>query len=107
METIVLLIIFILIPLANYVLERMRRRYQPPPSGSGRIPDMGMRRQAAPPAPPSVAGRERAPDPTAATVQRSRRHRPGHRLFRNKRDVRRVIIAMTILGPCRTYDRED
>ena len=32
MEAIILLLIFILIPLANYALEHMRRRYQPPPS---------------------------------------------------------------------------
>jgi hypothetical protein len=25
-------------------------------------------------------------------------------LFRSKRDVRRAIVAMTILGPCRAYD---
>jgi hypothetical protein len=105
MEVIILLLIFILIPLANYAIERMRRRYQPPPSSSGRIPDMGMRRQAAPPTPPSVTGRQRqAPAPP---VQRSRSHQPGKRLFRNKRDVRRAIIAMTVLGPCRAYDRPD
>jgi hypothetical protein len=107
MEVIILLLIFILIPLANYALERMRRRYQPPPSSSGRIPDMGMRRQAAPPAPPSVISRERLPEAPATPVQRSRSHHRGNRLFRNKRDVRRVIIAMTVLGPCRAYDRPD
>ena len=107
MEAIILLLIFILIPLANYALERMRRRYQPPPSSSGRIPDMGMRRQAAPPAPPSVIRRERLPEAPATPVQGSRSHHRGNRLFRNKRDVRRVIIAMTVLGPCRAYDRPD
>jgi hypothetical protein len=105
METIILLAVFILIPLANYLLERMRRRYEPQAPNSGRIPDMGMRRQAPPPAPPSLVGRESPVEaqPTVP-VQRSRSRRSEHTLFRNKRDVRRIIIAMTVLGPCRAYD---
>lgn len=107
METIILLVLFILIPLANYVLERMRRRYAAPPD-SRRAPDTGVRRQAPPPA-PSAARRERAQQTPPAVVVRGRRSPIGkqHALFRNKRDVRRAIIAMTILGPCRAYDPPD
>ncbi|MGH7794258.1 MAG: hypothetical protein ACREQ2_05070 [Candidatus Binatia bacterium] len=105
METIILLILFILIPLANYVIERMRRRYEPPPPDSRRVPDMGMRRQAAPPPPAFSARRERAQEtPPTIAVQPSRSRRFRQTLFRNKRDVRRTIVAMTILGPCRAYD---
>jgi len=108
METIILLIIFILIPLANYVLGRMRRRYEPPTPDSRRVPNMGMRRQAAAPAPApaSSTGRERPPaaPPTLVTAPLQPHRRSRRALFRNKRDVRRAIIAMTILGPCRAYD---
>jgi hypothetical protein len=107
MELIILLGLFILIPLANYVLERMRRRYQPPPEPR-RVPDMGLRRQAAPTAPAASAPRERAPQARpAGAIQPSRRREIRHTLFRTRRDLRRTIIAMTILGPCRAYDPPD
>ena len=100
---ILVLIIFILIPLANYVLARMRRRYEQPSPSRQPMPDMGMRRQAAP-APASPAPRERtqaAPPDRIIASSRSRWSR--NTLFRTRRDVRRVIVAMTILGPCRAY----
>jgi hypothetical protein len=105
-EPIILLIIFILIPLANYVLERMRRRFEPPNPSRQPMPDMGVPRRAAPvPTPTSPAPREQAqpapPDPILAP-SRSRWSRKT--LFRTRRDVRRIIVAMTVLGPCRAYD---
>ena len=109
MELVILLIVlFILVPLANYVLERMRRRVESPrPNQPPPMPDMRARRPApAPPTPAPAASRERAqtvpPAPIAATPARSRWSRKA--LFRTKRDVRRTIVAMTILGPCRAYD---
>jgi hypothetical protein len=107
METILLLALFVLIPLANYVLERMRRRYGEPPE-SRRVPDMGMRRQAPPPPLQAPARRERvqeAPPPIAAAPARARHFK--NTLFENKRDIRRAIIAMTVLGPCRANDPPD
>lgn len=103
-EPIILLLIFILIPLANYVLNRMRRQLQPPGSTRQSMPDMGFRRQ--PEATPlSRASRERAwVVPQTRTIMPSRRRWSGQALFRTKRDVRRVIVAMTVLGPCRAYD---
>ena len=105
-EPIILLIIFILIPLANYVLERMRRRFQPPSSTRQPMPDMGMRRQAAPASTPaSPAPRERAQAAPPNRVLASSRSRWSRKtLFRTRRDVRRTIVAMTVLGPCRAYD---
>ena len=103
-EPIILLIIFILIPLANYVLERMRRRFEPPTRSRQPMPDMGMRRQAAPaPASPAPRARAQAAPPNRILApSRSRWSRKT--LFRTRRDVRRVIVAMTVLGPCRAYD---
>ena len=104
-EPIILLIIFILIPLANYVLERMRRRFEQ--SGPRQpVPDMGFRRQAAPNlTPASPAPRERAQETPPYRVVASSRSRWSRKtLFRSRRDMRRVIVAMTVLGPCRAYD---
>jgi hypothetical protein len=104
METILLLLLFVLIPLANYVIERMRRRYGGPPE-SRRVPDMGMRRQAPPPLP---ARRERAPEPpTEIAVARTGGRDFKNTLFESRREIRRVIIAMTVLGPCRANDPPD
>jgi hypothetical protein len=109
LEPIVLLVIFILIPLANYVLERMRRRFHPPSSARQPMPDMGMRRQAAPESMPESAAyteRAKAPPPTRTVTPSSRRW-SRKALFRTRRDVRRTIVAMTILSPCRAYDPPD
>ena len=105
-EPIIFLLLFILIPLANYVLKRIGQRFESPhPRRS--MPDMGVRRRAAPPAEVSTALREqdheRPPVPT--TPARPARRRWSRRtLFRTKSDTRQTIVAMTILGPCRAYD---
>ena len=102
-EPIIVLIIFILIPLANYVLARMRRRFEQPRPTRQPMPDMGFRRQAAPA--PTPAPRERAQVAPPNRVLASSRSRWSRKtLFRTQRDVRRVIVAMTVLGPCRAYD---
>ena len=104
-EPIIVLIIFILIPLANYVLERMRRRFEQPKRTEPRMPDMGSRRQAPDPTRPSPMPRERAQETPLNPILPSSQNRWSRKtLFRNRRDVRRVIVAMAILGPCRAYD---
>jgi hypothetical protein len=108
-ELIILLIIFVLIPLVNYILNRMGRRFEHPMPTSQRIPDMGMRRQAAPTssrASAPVREQPQAASPTARMMP-SRRRWSRQALFRTKRDVRRTIVAITILGPCRAYDPPD
>ncbi len=103
-EPIIVLIIFILLPLANYVLARMRRRFEQPSPTRQPMPDMGFRRQTAP-APASAAPRERAQEaPPNRTLASPRSHWSRRTLFRTRRDVRRVIVSMTVLGPCRAYD---
>ena len=105
LEPIIVLIVFILIPLANYVLERMRRRFEPPKPTVPRIPDMGLRRQAAPePRRTSQVQRGRAQQATPNRVLPPAEERSRKRLFRSPGDVRRAIVAMTVLGPCRAYD---
>lgn len=101
-EPIIVLIIFILIPLANYVLARMRRRFEQPGPARQPMPDMGFRRQAAPT--PTLAPRRAQEAPPNRVLASSRSRWSRKTLFRTRRDVRRVIVAMTVLGPCRAYD---
>ena len=103
---IILLIVFVLIPLINYVLNRMGRRFEQPTPTRQPMPDMGVRRQPVPaPTPASPAPRERAKAAPPNRILASSRSRWSRKtLFRTRRDVRRVIVAMTVLGPCRAYD---
>ncbi len=103
---ILILLIFIAIPLLNYVLERMRRRMEQAKPKQP-TPDMGMRRPAAPPSRGPASAGPREPSPQASSivpVTSSRRRWSRQMLFRTKRDMRRTIVAMTILGPCRAND---
>jgi len=99
---IIFLIVFVLIPLLNYILNRMRRRFEPTPTRQP-MPDMGVRRPAAPPAPPASREQAQAAPPNRILAP-SRNRWSRKTLFRTRRDVRRVIVAMTVLGPCRAYD---
>jgi hypothetical protein len=104
---IIVLIIFVLIPLLNYILKRMARRFDHPTPSREPMPDMGFRRHAAPSSAPA-ANREPAhvtPPTEAMTPPRNRGSRPA--LFRTRGDVRRAIIAMTLLGSCRAYEPPD
>jgi len=58
------------------------------------------------PAPPRDAPEPIAravPVPNAAPPVRVRR-RPAARLFRTRKDLRRAIVLMTVLGPCRALE---
>jgi len=103
---VLVVIILIVLALANYILARMQRRFRSPISARQPVPDMGLRRQPAPEVTPaSVASGERAqPAAPTATMPPARRRWSRETLFKTRRDVRRVMVAMTILGPCRAYD---
>lgn len=104
---VVLLLIFLLIPLANYFLNRLKQRFEPPARPRQPMPDMGLRRQPAPlSAPPATRAAVPATPPTEAILpRRSRESRRA--LFRTRREMRRAIIAMTVLGPCRANEPPD
>ncbi|MDH3442506.1 MAG: hypothetical protein OEN50_01155 [Deltaproteobacteria bacterium] len=104
---ILLLILFVLIPLVNYFLNRRSRRFEDPAPKRQPMPDMGFRRQAAPSS-ASVDTWEpaRAAPPRAEITQRrTRRSRRG--FFITRRDMRRAIIVMTVLGPCRANETQE
>ena len=107
LEQIVLLIVFILLPLLNFVIQRIqRRRKRQTPE---KEPVAQIRRQAqATPAPPPTprASRSRVHGPQAPTISTpiSVSHVTERSLLGTSRDVRRGMILMTILGPCRAFD---
>jgi len=104
---IVLLVLFIVVPIINYILAR-KERERKRRIESRRIAAQPVEESARRPAPRQstvapefVASRTAAP-PQPSAGQRGARARQA--LFRSKRDLRRTIIAMTILGPCRADD---
>lgn len=104
---ILVLLAFILYPLINWLLQRMQRRFesqaprqppaQPAPRTFAKPPPVEIIVPAGPPA-PSLRQSENL---------LSRRNQPRRSLFRSRRDLRRAIILMTVLGPCRANDTPD
>jgi len=109
---IVLLFLFVIVPFINYILarkerERKRRMESRMPTTQQPEPTL-IRRSAAPKAslaPEPAYARPAAPTPAPSARPRGRWTK--QTLFRSKRDLRRTIIAMTILGPCRADDPAD
>lgn len=106
-EQIVLLIVFILVPLFNFVMQRIKRRLKSQAPQEERVAQIRRPAQATPAPPPTaLASRNRVHEsqsPTIATPL-SRGHFTKRLLLGTSRDVRHGIILMTILGPCRTFD---
>jgi hypothetical protein len=108
---IILLILFIVVPIINYILavkERQRKQRMESRRLATQPPvEMLIQRAAAPK--PAVQSESTHPR-THTPPQRSAEPRSGwsrQALFRSRRDLRRTIIAMTILGPCRADDPHD
>jgi hypothetical protein len=99
---------FIAIVLFNYFAQRAARRREQqekaqaavataPPSVEEELPEELWGRTAAPPPPPApVLVRRSAPAPPAP-----RRLHPVRALLKDKRDLRRAVVVMMVLGPCR------
>jgi hypothetical protein len=107
---ILLLIVFILVPLINFLMHRARRRLETQTPKDEALTQMRRQTQTTPaPAPTPRAARNplrEVQEPTV-TAPLSRRRFSQRALLENRRDVRRGIIIMTILGPCRTFDPLD
>lgn len=98
---------FILFPLINSLLRRMQRRFE----------QQARKRPPAQPAPrtyarppleviPAAAERTRAADlPETSVRARSRPRKES--FFRGRRELRRAMILMTVLAPCRAVDAPD
>jgi hypothetical protein len=124
MEQLILIAIFLLVGLINLLARRFRGRLQgPPPDTEAPTPtpepESWQPREtvALPPSarvilPPAPQPAPRVPAPApAATVAaapppRVRRGTAMRKLVGSPAEVRRAIIAMTILGPCRARESE-
>jgi len=104
--------------LFNYFMQRMSRRAQEqeraqareaasaPPEDEPLEDIWGSRRAsaAAPPEPMAVAVLAPAPDAPADAPRKAHRSAAARRLFRTRRDLRRAVVMMTVLGPCRALE---
>jgi len=107
---ILLLIVFILVPLINLLIHRARRRLETQTPKDDAAVQTRRQAQVTPaPAPTARAARNSLRDVQEPTVTAplSRRRFSQRSLLENRSDVRRGIIIMTILGPCRTFDPLD
>jgi hypothetical protein len=107
LEQILVLIVFVLLPLLNWLLRRLGRGrerqtplppYMPEPRQRATVSEPGAR--VPQPARDRIQAREAPPAPIA--VRRLRISKDA--LFRTRAEMRRAIILMTILGPCRAGD---
>ena len=103
------LLAFILFPLLNWLLQRLQRRFdsqtpqRPPPQPAPRTFEK-------PPPMEVIASsseRARAGDKRESPPPRPTRQLSKKRFITSRRDLRRAIILMTVLGPCRAVDSVD
>jgi len=114
MDLLLFVLLFLGIVFFNYVVQRAARRRQeeekaqaarqpaPPPVEDEPLDDIWGRTPAPPPAPvpsPMPAARQAAAAPPAP-----RRHHPLRALLKDKRDLRRAVALMMVLGPCRAQE---
>ncbi len=104
---ILVLLAFILYPLISWLLQRMQRRFES--RAPRRLPPQPAPRTFAKPPPIEViaSAREPAPPSKLSGNLRARRNQSRRSLFRSRGDLRRAIILMTVLGPCRANDSLD
>jgi hypothetical protein len=104
---------FIAIVLFNYIAQRAARRRQEeeraqaqtaPPPVEEVLEDVWGRTPAQAPAPAPVAAPRPAALPIAAQPPAPRRTHPVRALLRDKRDLRRAVVLMMVLGPCRSQE---
>jgi hypothetical protein len=103
---IVILILFILLPLLNLIIRRItthpERRLSEDES-RGQVRRRGEPSPRSRPLPrASRALEHEIRPPTVTTVSRKRFSKRA--IFQTRRDARRGIILMTVLGPCRAFD---
>lgn len=116
MESLLLLALFLLLPLIEQLVKFARRRVEAAAPGSGQspapIPDLppaiaetGRRqlRATARPSPPLSAPRQDSP---ATVPPPARRRRRARQWLHSPAGLRRAVVLMTILGPCRALEAD-
>jgi hypothetical protein len=109
---------FVVFVLFNYLLQKAARRRQEaqaeaeaaqsprPPADEPPLEEIWGRSAAAPPVQVPASVPRLAPAPRAEPVPVRRMH-PVRALLRDKRDLRRAVILMMVLGPCRSQEPPD
>jgi len=112
---------FIAIVLFNYIAQRAARRRQeeeqaraqaaeqaaPPPAEEEPLEDIWGRSPVRPAAAPSAAPvppARAAPPAIPAAPRAPRRLHPVRALVNERRDLRRAVVLMLVLGPCRSQE---
>lgn len=106
---------FIAIVLFNFIAQRAARRRQqqeqaeapipsPPPAVEEELPEDYWGRTPTPPPPVPVLIPRPAPAPVLAEPPRPRRVHPVRALLKDRRDLRRAVVLMMVLGPCRAQE---
>jgi hypothetical protein len=106
-DELIYVLIFAAILLFLYVVQRIRRRQQSEAPQDEPLPEIWGRAPAIPavsPVPPERVGRSEA---LAASAAIPRRRSAVRSLPGTRRDLRRAIVIMTILGPCRAFEPFD
>lgn len=114
MESLLLLALFLLLPLVEQLVKLVRRRADTAPAGSGPPPaaviagpppveETNRRpvRTAQRPGAPLPASRPLAPQPVP---QAAPPRRGAKRWLHSRTGLRRAMVLMTILGPCRALE---
>ena len=106
---VLLLLFFVVLPLINFLLRRVRKRRHHPIPQEKPVEQMLRQAQTTPtPRPtPRAAGDQvhRSPARTATPLANDQITRRS--LLGTTRDARRGIVIMTLLGPCRAFDPPD
>lgn len=101
---------FVALVLFNYFAQRAARRREqqekaeaaaapaPPPTEEEPLEELWGRTAAPPPPPAPVLAPRPAPPPAP------RRVHPVRALLKDKRDLRRAVVLMMVLGPCRAQE---
>ena len=108
---IVLFILFILVSLISFVMQRVRRGLEDKTPAEEKPPaQVPGHHQAAPasPASPRACRKDvRELRPQIVSIPPSRRYFAKRSLLQTSSDARRGIILMTVLGPCRAFNPLD
>lgn len=107
LEQILFLIVFIALPLFSGLFQRVKRHFEAkPPKGESR-PDMARGAQVVPQQPrePRMSrGRLHETQAQAVSTSLPRRNSATKLTLGSRQEMRRGIVLMAVLGPCRAFD---
>lgn len=104
LEEILVLLVFVLYPLIQFIVERIRRGAAVPPAGDEPAEPLPQRTEMAlMPGPAEAPPDECTPAAQTPPIAppSPRRHGARRRILGDRQALRRAIVVKTILGPCR------